>query len=482
MNYSRRLWGVVALLVLFAVGAPLLEQPVFLFAAAGLLAWVLAHGYQFVAAARWLEGELVVEQTPTTPAFVDEARPFTVRVSLPRPADLRLRVEPRVPVAGDPTIEPVELAPGETAAESTGTLTWRVAGEYRLEPASVRVADRWGLFSATFRAGETPTARIDPPRPRDTYIAEGGASLLSTLGRQQTVLRGNGFDLGEVREYVPGDAITRIDWKATARLDDLHVREFESETAVVTTMILDARAGLHAGPPGATKFDYLRQVALALVGESRNSGEPIGLYVLDDEGVSGLPARATGEQYERLRRRLYAIETVEGAGSDSTRLHRRSRQRTRRVARSLKGDETAFAWRLRPFLADDTSASVESDRLYRLLRSGRARTTLAGGGTVLTVVLTDDANRAALRESVRLAQRRDGHVVVFLTPSALFDAGADDAADARATYGRLREFDTFRRELSGMAGVSAFEVGPGSRLERVLREAEARRQRVEARP
>jgi hypothetical protein len=72
--------------------------------------------------------------------------------------------------------------------------------------------------------------------------------------------------------------------------------------------------------------------------------------------------------------------------------------------------------------------------------------------------------------------------VVFLTPSALFDADADDAADARATYGRLREFDMFRRELSGMAGVSAFEVGPGSRLERVLREAEARRQRVEARP
>jgi sugar phosphate isomerase/epimerase len=136
---------------------------------------------------------------------------------------------------------------------------------------------------------------------------------------------------------------------------------------------------------------------------------------------------------------------------------------------------------VRPFLADTTSAAVESDRLYRLLWSGRTRTTLAGGGTVLTVILTDDTNRAALRESVRLAQRRDGHVVVFLTPSALFDADATDAADARATYDRLREFDRFRRELSGLAGVSAFEVGPGSRLERVLREAEERRGHAEVR-
>jgi uncharacterized protein (DUF58 family) len=481
MQFSRRLWGVLALLVLFAVGATLLEQPVFLFAAGGLLAWVLTHGYRVVRAVRWLEESLVVDQTPTTPTFVDESRPFTVSASLPRAADVRVHVEARVPVAGDPSIEPVELAPGERAAESTGTLTWRVAGEYRLRPAAVHVSDRWDLLSTTFRVGETPTTRVDPPRPRDTYIAEGGASLLSTLGRRQTVLRGNGFDLGEVREYVPGDAITRIDWKATARLDDLHVREFESETSVVTTMILDARAPLHAGPPGATKFDYLRQVALALVGESRSSGEPIGLYVLDDEGVSGLPARATSEQYERLRRRLYGVETVEGVETDSTRRHRRSRGRARRIARALADDESTFARRVRPFLADTTSAAVESDRLYRLLWSGRTRTTLAGGGTVLTVVLTDDTNRAALRESVRLAQRRDGHVVVFLTPSALFDADATDAADARATYDRLREFDRFRRELSGLAGVSAFEVGPGSRLERVLREAEERRGRAEVR-
>jgi uncharacterized protein (DUF58 family) len=490
MDSSRRFRGVVALLVVFAAAAPLLEQPAFLFAAGGLLAWLGAHGFLFVATVRRLEGTLAVEQRPTTPTFVDEARPVTVSVSLPDPADVRLRVEPRVPVAGDPSVAAVELDPGETVAETTGTLTWRVAGEYRLRPATVHVTDRWGLFETRFGAGETPSVRVDPPRPRDAYVAEGGVSVLSTLGRTRTFLRGNGFDLGEVREYVPGDPITRVDWKATARLDDLHVREFESETSVVTTMLLDARAGLHVGPTGATAFDYLRQVALALVAESRESGEPIGLYVVDDDGVSGLPARATGEQYERLRRRLYRVEAPDGvagadgdaaAGGAGRRAPRRSRTWTRRTARALDGDETRFARRLRPFLAEGRDEAVETDRLYRLIRSGRARTTLAGGGTVLTVVLTDDRNRAALRESVRLARRRDGRVVVFLTPSALFDADADDAGDAAATYERLREFDRFRRELSGLAGVSAFEVGPGHRLERVLREAEKRRGRAEAR-
>ncbi|WP_318570784.1 DUF58 domain-containing protein [Salinigranum marinum] len=481
MNYTRRLWGVVALIGLFAVAAAALVQPVFLLCAAGLLAWLLAGGYRFVSAVRWLDGALVVEQTPTSPTFVDEGRPFAVDVSLLRPADVGLRVEPRVPVAGDTGVVPVELGPDETTGTSTGELTWRVAGEHHLPPAVVHVTDRWGLFATSFRAGSTPTVRVGPPRPRARDVTAGGADLLTTLGRRRTVLRGNGFDLGEVREYVPGDPITRVDWKATARLDDLHVREFESETAVVTTMILDARVGMGAGPAGSTKFDYLRQVALALVGESRRAGEPIGLYVVDDAGVSGLPARATQAQYERLRERLYT--TVPGGGDATTgprRIHRRSRRMARRMAGTLD-DDSAFARTLRPFLADRGSATgVADDPLYRVIASGRARTTLAGGGTVLTVVLTDDENRAAVRESARLARRRDGRVVVFLTPTALFGADATDA-DAETTYDRLREFDRFRRELAGIAGVSAFEVGPGHRLERAVTEAAHRRQPVEAR-
>lgn len=151
------------------------------------------------------------------------------------------------------------------------------------------------------------------------------------------------------------------------------------------------------------------------------------------------------------------------------------------MAGALADDDSAFARTLRPFLGDRGSATaVTEDPLYRVIESGRARTTLAGGGTVLTVVLTDDANRAAVRESARLARRRDGRVVVFLTPSALFEADATDA-DAETTYDRLREFDRFRRELAGIAGVSAFEVGPGHRLERAVTEATHRRQPVEAR-
>lgn len=483
MNFSRRLWGVLALLVLLAVAATALEQPVFLFGAAGLLAWVLAHGYRFVAAVRWLDAALVVEQSPTTPTFVDDARPFTVAATLPEATDLYVRVEPRSPVAGDASVEALELAAGEQMAETTGTLRWRIAGAYRLRPATVSVVDRWDLFSTSFRTGTTPTVRVDPPRPRDTYIAEGGATLLTTLGRRQSVLRGNGFDLGEVREYVAGDSMARIDWKATARLDDLHVRELESETAVVTTMILDARSSMHVGPSGSTKFDYLRQVALALVGESQNAGEPIGLFVLDDQGPSGIPARATQEQYERLRERLYDIRSsARDATLTRSRVHRRSRERTQRLSRALEDDTSPFARCLRPFLADTGSGTgVADDPLYRLLRSGRARSTLAGGGTVLTVILTDDSNRAAVRESARLARRRDGQVVVFLTPSALFTTDDADATDAELTYDRLREFDRFRRELSGIDGVSAFEVGPGHRLERVLREAEERRQAARGR-
>ncbi|MER3460689.1 MAG: DUF58 domain-containing protein, partial [candidate division GAL15 bacterium] len=40
---------------------------------------------------------------------------------------------------------------------------------------------------------------------------------------------GPSLDLAEVREYVPGDEVRRIDWNVTARTTRLHVRQYREE-------------------------------------------------------------------------------------------------------------------------------------------------------------------------------------------------------------------------------------------------------------
>ena len=45
-------------------------------------------------------------------------------------------------------------------------------------------------------------------------------------GSYRTVLRGQGTDFRDVREYETGDDVRHIDWNVTARMDEMFVREY----------------------------------------------------------------------------------------------------------------------------------------------------------------------------------------------------------------------------------------------------------------
>ena len=56
---------------------------------------------------------------------------------------------------------------------------------------------------------------------------QNSASVLN--GRHRSRLRGRGLNFEEMRDYLPGDDIRSIDWKATARTGSPHVRVFTEE-------------------------------------------------------------------------------------------------------------------------------------------------------------------------------------------------------------------------------------------------------------
>ena len=92
---------------------------------------------------------------------------------------------------------------------------------------------------------------------------------------------------------------------------------------------------------------------------------------------------------------------------------------------------------------------------------------------MFTIFVTDDSNRAELTEAVRLARRGDDAVLVFLTPSVLFEPRA--LTDLEAAYDRYVEFEEYRRSLARLDRVQAYEIAPGDRLGRIL--AHRRQQR-----
>lgn len=62
-----------------------------------------------------------------------------------------------------------------------------------------------------------------------------------------TTYRGDGYEFVELRSYVPGDDVRRIDWAATARSGDLQTREILEDVALCLAAIVDDSASMRVG-------------------------------------------------------------------------------------------------------------------------------------------------------------------------------------------------------------------------------------------
>ena len=476
MQFTRRYWGGLALAGLLAAAA-LAVEPLLAVGSAGLLAWLLASQFLFARDAGRVRRDLRVRRTlaagPRDGVVADGASTLTLSVSLARPAGLDVRVEQPLPVPARTTVEPtVGLGRGETDATADRTVTWGVAGRYALVAPTVRMRDRAGLFAAAATVGETSVVTVAPSTPT-AYVSRGTRRVFSTDHPEALGAGLLGDELGETREYVPGDSLAQIDWKATARLGRLHVREIEGDPGLTTSVVLDARSRLAAGPAGRTKLDYLRGVALAIVDHARRQGDPVGLAVVSDDGTTVARPSRTASRRRAIRRRLYDVRPAPTTGRRSVSVAGgRTPAEAARAVERLAADDSGFAATLRPFFDDEGHArELTTDPLYRA-----ARSTAAGraSGPTLTVVLTDDADRELLRETVARTRATGSAVAVFLTPDALFDPGDGAAAvddvgsastprvDVAAVRERHAAFESFRRSLDRLDGVSAFEVGPAT--------------------
>ena len=66
-------------------------------------------------------------------------------------------------------------------------------------------------------------------------------------GAYNSKFRGGGIEFSEVREYVPGDDVKRIDWNVSARHNSLFVKEFVEEKELNVYIILDLSASNNFG-------------------------------------------------------------------------------------------------------------------------------------------------------------------------------------------------------------------------------------------
>lgn len=85
------------------------------------------------------------------------------------------------------------------------------------------------------------------------------------VGKHKSPHRGSSVEFTDYKDYVPGDDVKHIDWRAYGRSRRMFVRQYEAETDMVVYLLVDVSASMdYAGTGRESKYVLAAKIAAAL--------------------------------------------------------------------------------------------------------------------------------------------------------------------------------------------------------------------------
>lgn len=253
--------GLLAALVLRRPELAALAAPFLLLLAVGLLgggdpelrSWVS------VDRDRVLEGEAVELEVE-----------LAVESTVPR-VELLLELPPGVVVDGDnPVAVRVEADDGKVLRFPLRVERW---GTHRVGGLTLRTRDSFGLFSRTGRVDADVLVKAYPQPEELRRLLRGETQLYS--GDELSRRKGEGTEFADLRPFVYGDRVRRINWRASARRGELWVNEQHPERNMDVVLFVDSFADVRRGR--ASSLDLAVRAAATLANRYLRRRDRVGL-------------------------------------------------------------------------------------------------------------------------------------------------------------------------------------------------------------
>ena len=272
--------------LLVALGA----VPVVLLSLAGVDAWLAAAGWVVVSAIAAL-ADAALAPDPRV-VQVERRMPRRVLLGEPAVAEVALRntgartihgrfrdawqptagaPAARVPVVlppGERRMTPIPLLPRRRGELTTGFVVVRSDGPLRLAGRQAKIDARGAI-------------RVLPPFTARRHLPSRLARLRELDGNTSVQVRGQGTEFDSLREYVRGDDVRSIDWRATARSGTTMLRTWRPERDRHVVIVVDTGRTSAARVGDGVRLDAAMEAALLLAALANRAGDHTHLLMFD---------------------------------------------------------------------------------------------------------------------------------------------------------------------------------------------------------
>lgn len=130
-------------------------------------------------------------------------------------------------------------------------------------------------------------------------------------GLHKSPHHGFNVEFSEYRQYYPGDELRYIDWRVYGKTDKYFIKQFEEETNLKATIILDASKSMAFTSNQITKFEYSTYLVAALSYLILKQRDAVGLAIFQ-QGISKyLPPKNNSAYIKQI---IYTLNSTEPKG------------------------------------------------------------------------------------------------------------------------------------------------------------------------
>jgi uncharacterized protein (DUF58 family) len=344
----------------------------------------------------------------------------------------------------EPRTHAVNLPPGQRAGVVT-TLRPVRRGDQVSALVTARAIGPLGLGGRQNSHRVPWQVRILPPFLSRKHLPSRLAKLRELEGNTPMLIRGQGTEFDSLREYVIGDDVRSIDWRASARRADVVVRTWRPERDQRVVIVLDTgrtsagRVGVDptsSQPGGWPRLDWSMDAALLLAALASRAGDHVDFLAYDRNIRAGV---FNATRTELLAQLVEAMAPIEPAllESDARAMVAAVQRRVRRRALVVLLTDLNASALSEGLMTVIPQLSAKHQVLIAAVADPRVDGLAAGRADAAQIYDAAAAERARNdRRAIASRMRLSGVDVVDAAPDQLAPALADHYLAMKAT-GRL---------------------------------------------
>jgi uncharacterized protein (DUF58 family) len=120
---------------------------------------------------------------------------------------------------------------------------------------------------------------------------------------------GHTMEFEQIKEYVPGDDIRTLNWKATAKKNSLMVNQFQDEKSQSVYMVIDKGRVMKMPFNGLSLLDYAINATLVLSNVILKKQDKAGMFAFSKKVENRVFAEKRASQMQKILENLYNIKT-----------------------------------------------------------------------------------------------------------------------------------------------------------------------------